>query len=1687
MSVSCISRLRVLCGLTSLALVLTGCALSGDSTARTGITLAGNGSSPLGSSPANVGLGGTVYGAQQPITQATVTLWAAGTTGSYGTGATSVATTTTDSNGSFSFNNAGVSPCTTGQYLYITSAGGNPGAGTNQYAALMAALPVPCGAGTAGTFVNVNEVTTVASVTALQQFMSIAPVGTPAWTIGAPAANVTGMANAFTQVGNLANIATGTSAPSTATNTVSGVTYTTTITPDTAKIYTLADVLAACINTNGNSTCTSLFADTTPGSSSAPTDTIQAMYYLATNAGGVGLPAHGDTQGEPYYLCNTYITATPPFQPYGVCGSTSTTYPTDWAIGVSWSTNNGTATIGTTSAYSLAIDGYGNVWTAYGVTGGSTTNSANITEFNPLGQVQFTPVANTTITSGPTTMYAGGTTGSAVTSYSPNFTATLTGGTSPSVSVLSSRVAGLAIDTNNNAWFTGYYSSVPPTSGGLQGFLTEVTPTGSSSGFLIPADSPGAIAIDGSNNIYVDDEPASGRFYTSELEFSNASHPGTYAVFDEGIDRQTGIANVVWADPLGYAWAESTKCSGTPVTIYRANTAYFETSSTSGDVTNASASCPNYGGFPDPTGGAYYAAGGLYDVAISTGTATLAAPVVTTEAAGTGTSNGGLDGGNGTFVDGLGNVWVANSAGGVSEFSFATGAFVPLSPSGTAAAPVYGFGASYLTGKNPYVVAGDSSGDIWVGSADSALHYMVGIAGPSVTPTSAMLKTSFIGERPGAQTLVSLTSALNFSTVTTTNQAQTATLTNTGSAPVKITGASISGANQSDFTVTGNTCGTTLAIGANCSITVTFASITAGTFSGALNVASNAAGSPASATLTGIADTPVPFTVTAGSGSSPSPPSITFPSMVAGSVSAGQALVVTNNGSVALSLSIAMSGTGANLFNETTNCGTSLAAGVSCDIGLTFGPKVAGSYSASLTLTDNAGSGSQTVPVSGTATPFTIAVNTSSASAWVIDNGAITFNWNSSSGNLVSWVLDGTSDQLVDTTSTSNGQPYGLYMDNTGSFGNESVPSGGTAATPTVACTIVGGTVSGATTCTTGTGSTPYFDWSLTIPDSANSGNSYTFVEHWVVFPNDPGVHTYVELVHSASDAAASVGQMQWVFRDNLSTFDNTYEVNSGLGILGVENIPRPALSDTASTDPGRAVQNAAEDLHGFSDIPGTFGRYFDTKYDYAGYEYLHQAHGTYGVASSGKTYGVWTVLPRLETLVGGPTKQDLYFTGNIDMIEAYSDHEDLPLNLNTAASVPYNRLFGPYYIHVNTPGPTYNQTGNILVTPADMYADAISAGAAFVSQYDNEAQLVAAGYVPSTARGSVSIQINGITGTQYTAWAVLSDPATNFQVSCDGLQYWADISSAGLFTFTGVAPGTYRLSVYVLGQWGEYRQDGIVVTANNTTTVPAATWVPENFGTGTPVFTIGTPDRSSHEFLHGHNTPTGKDDREYWGNWNYWSDFAANNGAVVYYATAVGSTPATNNLQLWNYDHWGSSFDPGLFAGVYNTSDDTTDGYNYAIPSYVGGLAGATGTNGVTTPIPAWQVYFATPANFSSQTYVELSIAASCAYGSYVVTLNGHQLIWHYTNYSDCMIRSGLAGYTQWFVMEFPISDLNQTVGGSNEITVSMSQQYGAEDDAWRLELTNNTSNPASTGWHDYTYISGSTTTLNNDAVPNP
>jgi Putative Ig domain len=94
----------------------------------------------------------------------------------------------------------------------------------------------------------------------------------------------------------------------------------------------------------------------------------------------------------------------------------------------------------------------------------------------------------------------------------------------------------------------------------------------------------------------------------------------------------------------------------------------------------------------------------------------------------------------------------------------------------------------------------------------------------------------------------------------TASAAQTVTLSNTGNAPLSIagTGISISGTNATDFSQT-NPCGTSVAVGSNCVISVMFTpslSAASGSYTATLNVVDNASGSPQQVGLSGIAIPP---------------------------------------------------------------------------------------------------------------------------------------------------------------------------------------------------------------------------------------------------------------------------------------------------------------------------------------------------------------------------------------------------------------------------------------------------------------------------------------------------------------------------------------------------------------------------------------------------------------------------------------------------------------------------------------------------------------------------------------------------------------------------------------------------------------------------------------------------------------
>ena len=304
---------------------------------------------------------GVVHGGQQPLNGAHIYMYAASTGGYGGNGiaasssnaSTSLLTSatgnpadgsgnfyvTTDINGNFEIN--GAYACTPNTQVYLYSVGGDPqvnGVGTpsgvNLAATMMAvvgncASATPSGAFPGVTFVAINEVSTVVTAFALAGF------ATDPLHIGAPSAvsghalSGTGLANAFSTALNIVNQASGVPNPTFPLHS--------NVTVPVTRINTVADILAACVNSSGtgSSGCSTLFTNTTYAT--APTDTATAAIHFAQNPGG----NIGNLLGLP--------TNTSPFQPFFSSAN-------DLALTLNYAGG------GLSGPSGVAIDGAGNAW-----------------------------------------------------------------------------------------------------------------------------------------------------------------------------------------------------------------------------------------------------------------------------------------------------------------------------------------------------------------------------------------------------------------------------------------------------------------------------------------------------------------------------------------------------------------------------------------------------------------------------------------------------------------------------------------------------------------------------------------------------------------------------------------------------------------------------------------------------------------------------------------------------------------------------------------------------------------------------------------------------------------------------------------------------------------------------------------------------------------------------------------------------------------------------------------------------------------------------------------------------------------------------------------------------------------------------------------------------------------------------
>ena len=322
------------------------------------------------------------------------------------------------------------------------------------------------------------------------------------------------------------------------------------------------------------------------------------------------------------------------------------------------------------------------------------------------------------------------------------------------------------------------------------------------------------------------------------------------------------------------------------------------------------------------------------------------------------------DSANGIAVDSSDNVYVTGSTTS-TDFPIAGTVFQPTYGGGNADAFITEFNptgsdlvySTYLGGS-----ATDTGNGIAVDTASPAGAYVAGQTCSFDFPLANPLQQSyggncdaFVSKASFLEGIALNPAGLSFPTVSlgSSSTVQTVTLTN-GDNTLTISSITVTGTGAAEFTET-TTCpvGTsTLAPGAQCTISVTFTPTVLGVQKASVEITDSALGSPQYISVTGSTST---VGVT--------PASVAFGSQAVGVASAAQAVTVTNIGSALLTIS-AVSASGP--FTETNDCTTvPLEPTANCVINVAFNPIAPGPDIGALTITDSAAGSPQIVLLTG--------------------------------------------------------------------------------------------------------------------------------------------------------------------------------------------------------------------------------------------------------------------------------------------------------------------------------------------------------------------------------------------------------------------------------------------------------------------------------------------------------------------------------------------------------------------------------------------------------------------------------------------------------------------------------------------------------------------------------------------------
>jgi hypothetical protein len=370
-----------------------------------------------------------------------------------------------------------------------------------------------------------------------------------------------------------------------------------------------------------------------------------------------------------------------------------------------------------------------------------------------------------------------------------------------------------------------------------------------------------------------------------------------------------------------------------------------------------------------------------------------------------------------------------------------------------------------------------------------------------------------------------------YQAVGTTSAIESFALTNSGTAPLAIN--SVQLATGQVFKIGANTCGSSIAAGGSCSVSVTFAPSAAGSASDAVQISYGSPATTFSISLTGNGAIPV-------AALTPAPLSFGNQSMPGSST---EVATLTNSGNASLSsISASIAGTNAGDFSISSDgcSGVTLPPNSNCLVTVSFSPKAKGNRAATLSIADSASGSPQTISLTGTG------VQSTPTLLWSPSAASITYGTPLGTG-----VLDATANQSGSNLA--------------GTFAYTATMSSGTPQTVTQATVLVAGTYT-LTATFTPTDATDYTTATATTTLTVNKATSS--VTTW---PTASSITYGQTLASSTLSGGASTPAGSFAFTTP-ATKPNAGAASQSVTFMPTDSTDYSTLTGTASVTVNKAT-----------------------------------------------------------------------------------------------------------------------------------------------------------------------------------------------------------------------------------------------------------------------------------------------------------------------------------------------------------------------------------------------------------------------------------------------------------------------------------------------------------------------------------